>query len=197
MGGMIGPLQANNPVGGGVAALLPASVSAKNLYKFQDKNGIWHFTDQAPDEDVEFSTVYMEREPDPRIRLRQDGKKESPVYILFNDSWGPAEVELTLEETVNVLTEPSLPAGFQSLSNSRSRKSLRRNAEDIRKIDIRSGEDAADLIARPITLLIRFSASNSCFERANQCPGIRRPRTRNPAPPTSESLLARPVFQSD
>jgi hypothetical protein len=94
------------------AALLPASVPAKNIYKFQDENGIWHFTDQAPDEGIEFSTVYMEREPEPRIRLRQEGKKESPVYVLFNDFWGPVEVELTLKESVNVLSEPPLPARF-------------------------------------------------------------------------------------
>ncbi len=95
-----------------VAALLPASVPAKNIYKFQDENGIWHFTDQSPDEGIEFSTVYMEREPEPRIRLRQEGKKESPVYVLFNDFWGPVEVELTLKESVNVLSEPPLPARF-------------------------------------------------------------------------------------
>ena len=95
-----------------VVALLPASLVAKNIYKFQDENGIWHFTDQAPEEEVEFSTVYMEREPEPRIRMRQEGKKESPVYVVFNDFWGPVEVELTLKESVNVLSEPSLPARF-------------------------------------------------------------------------------------
>ena len=95
-----------------VAALLPASVLAKNIYKYQDENGIWHFTDQAPDKEVEFSTVYMETEPEPRIRLRQEGKKENPIYVLFNDFWGPVEVELTLTETDNVLSEPALPARF-------------------------------------------------------------------------------------
>jgi len=95
-----------------VATLLSLAAEAKNIYKFQDENGIWHFTDQAPGEEVEFSTVYMEREPEPRIRLRQEGKKESPVYVLFNDFWGPVEVELTLEESVNVLSEPALPARF-------------------------------------------------------------------------------------
>jgi len=95
-----------------MVALLPASVPAKNIYKFQDENGIWHFTDQAPGEEVEFSTVYMEKEPEPRIRLRREGKKESPVYILFNDFWGPVEVELSLGEPVNVLSEPALPARF-------------------------------------------------------------------------------------
>ena len=95
-----------------VAGLLSAGVPAKNIYKFQDENGIWHFTDQAPDEGIEFSTIYMEREPEPRIHLRQEGTKESPVYILFNDFWGPVEVELTLKESFNVLSEPSLPARF-------------------------------------------------------------------------------------
>ncbi len=94
------------------AALMPASLPAKNIYKFQDENGIWHFTDQVPDENVEFSTTYMEREPEPRIQLRQIGKKDSPAYVLFNDYWGPVEVELTLEESVNVLSEPTLPARF-------------------------------------------------------------------------------------
>ena len=92
--------------------LLPASVPAKNIYKFQDENGIWHFTDKAPAEDVEFETVYMEREPEPRIKIRRDGRKESPVYLLFNDFSGPVEVELRFEEAVNVLSEPTLPARF-------------------------------------------------------------------------------------
>ena len=60
-----------------LASLLPVAAAAKNIYKYQDENGIWHFTDQTPAEEVEFETVYMEREPEPRIRLRQEGSKES------------------------------------------------------------------------------------------------------------------------
>ena len=30
--------------------LLPVIAAADNIYKYQDENGIWHFTDQAPDE---------------------------------------------------------------------------------------------------------------------------------------------------
>ena len=91
---------------------LPQAVYAKNIYKYQDENGIWHFTDQAPEEEVEFETVYMERDPEPRIRMRQEGSKESPVYMLFNDLWGPVEIELQLADAVNVLSEPPLPARF-------------------------------------------------------------------------------------
>lgn len=97
-----------------VAALaLPVAAAAANIYKYQDENGIWHFTDRAPnDESVEFETVYMEREPEPRIRMRQEGTKHSPVYIVFNDYWGPVELELSLSDAVNVLSEPELPARF-------------------------------------------------------------------------------------
>ncbi len=54
----------------------------------------------------------MEREPEPRLRLRQEGTKESPLYILFNDFWGPVEIELKLLDAANVLSEPPLPARF-------------------------------------------------------------------------------------
>jgi len=91
---------------------LPLQAAAKNIYKYQDENGIWHFTDRAPEEEVEFETVYMEREPEPRIRMRQAGAKESPLYFVFNDFWGPVEIELKLLDSVNVLSEPQLPARF-------------------------------------------------------------------------------------
>jgi murein DD-endopeptidase MepM/ murein hydrolase activator NlpD len=93
--------------------LLPGGQTmAKNIYKYQDENGIWHFTDRAPEQDIRYETVYMEREPEPRVQMRQEGPKENPVYIVFNDFWGPVEIELKLEDAVNVIAEPPLPARF-------------------------------------------------------------------------------------
>ncbi|MEJ8569186.1 peptidoglycan DD-metalloendopeptidase family protein [Elongatibacter sediminis] len=86
--------------------------TASNIYKYQDENGIWHFTDRAPTENTEFETVFMEREPEPRIRMRQEGTQTSPVYLLFNDYWGPVQVELKLLHAENVMAEPDLPARF-------------------------------------------------------------------------------------
>jgi len=94
----------------GLLAAMPAA--AKNIYKYQDENGIWHFTDKAPEEDIPFDTVYMEREREDRVRLRQEGTKQNPLYYLFNDYWGPVQVELKLADAVNVLSEPELPARF-------------------------------------------------------------------------------------
>ena len=95
-----------------VALAAAAPVAAKNIYKYQDENGIWHFTDRAPETDIQFETVYMEREREARVRLRQEGTRQNPVYYVFNDYWGPVEVELSLSNAVNVLSEPPLPDRF-------------------------------------------------------------------------------------
>lgn len=83
-----------------------------NIYKYQDEDGIWHFTDRAPDQDVQFEVVYMEKEREPRIKLRREGPNENPVYLILNEFWGPVEVELSFEKAVNILSEPNLPARF-------------------------------------------------------------------------------------
>ncbi|MGH8033831.1 MAG: M23 family metallopeptidase [Lysobacterales bacterium] len=95
-----------------LALLLCTPAEGKNIYKFQDENGIWHFTDRPPEESRDAEIVFMEREPEPRIQVRMEGAEGNPVYILFNDYWGPAEVELRLSDAVNVMSEPELPARF-------------------------------------------------------------------------------------
>lgn len=85
---------------------------ADNIYKYQDEEGNWHFTDRLPDDQEDFDTVFMERDPEPRITLRQEGSQGNPVYTLHNRYWGPAEVELSLSDAVNVVTEPDLPKRF-------------------------------------------------------------------------------------
>jgi murein DD-endopeptidase MepM/ murein hydrolase activator NlpD len=96
-----------------LAAVLQCSpLKADNIYKFQDKDGIWHFTDKKPDEGQEFDMVYMQKEAESRIKLRREGTEHNPVYLLFNDFWGPVEVEFNLSNAVNVIAEPELPARF-------------------------------------------------------------------------------------
>ena len=93
-------------------AFLCATAQADNIYKFQDKDGIWHFTDKKPDEGQAFAMVYMQKEAESRIKLRREGTEANPVYLLFNDFWGPVEVEFSLANAVNVIAEPELPARF-------------------------------------------------------------------------------------
>jgi murein DD-endopeptidase MepM/ murein hydrolase activator NlpD len=94
------------------ACLFGTAALADNIYKYQDENGIWHFTDREPEEGQAFETVFMQKEASPRIRMRREGADNNPVYMLRNDFWGPVEVEIRLSDAVNVLTEPPLPARF-------------------------------------------------------------------------------------
>lgn len=94
------------------AVLLCTNAQADNIYKFQDQDGIWHFTDKKPDEGQAFDMVYMQKEAESRIKLRREGTEANPVYLLFNDFWGPVEVEFSLSNAINVITEPDLPARF-------------------------------------------------------------------------------------
>ncbi len=93
-------------------AFVIAPLQAENIYKFQDENGNWHFTDRLPRDQEDFDTVFMERDPEPRITMRQDGSEHNPLYTLHNRYWGPAEVEMRLSEAVNVIAEPELPRRF-------------------------------------------------------------------------------------
>jgi murein DD-endopeptidase MepM/ murein hydrolase activator NlpD len=95
-----------------LVAGLVAPVLADNIYKYQDENGNWHFTDRLPDDQEDFDTVYMEKDPEPRITMRQEGNQQNPIYKLHNRYWGPAEVELQLTDADNVVTEPPLPSRF-------------------------------------------------------------------------------------
>lgn len=95
-----------------IAALFATPALADNIYKYQDEDGIWHFTDRLPEDQKEFDTVFMERDPEPRVTLRQEGSQHNPLYVLRNRYWGPAEVEMSLSEASNVLTEPILPKRF-------------------------------------------------------------------------------------
>ena len=95
-----------------IAALVALPALADNIYKYQDENGIWHFTDRLPADQEDFDTVFMERDPEPRVTLRQEGSQHNPLYTLQNRYWGPAEVEMSLSEAENVLTEPILPKRF-------------------------------------------------------------------------------------
>jgi len=92
------------------------SCDAKKLYKFQDANGRWHYTDKAPvakqvaEVKVEVSQLKVEAKQ--RVWLKKIGKQRRPEFVIRNDYFGPIEVEVVLSEQDNVQTKPGLPRKF-------------------------------------------------------------------------------------
>ncbi len=92
------------------------SCEAKKLYKFQDDNGRWHYTDKAPEaKQADAITVQVQQlkvAAKQRVWLNQMGKKRSPEFVIRNDYFGPIEVEVSLFEQRNVQAKPDLPRKF-------------------------------------------------------------------------------------
>lgn len=86
--------------------------SVADIYKWQDENGRWHFSDRKPDEAQPFETLDMPQEASAMVSSRRGGERQRPEHFFFNRYHGPAEIELTLAQSENVLSEPPLPARF-------------------------------------------------------------------------------------
>lgn len=113
-------------------ALVTFTVSAGDLYKWQDADGVWHFSSTPPETDETFDTVEMPTDPKPMVTMRKLGIDREPEYSFINNIWGPVELELTLSDAENVSSEPALPARLV-LPGQAERRLLKIKATDPRK----------------------------------------------------------------
>jgi len=108
-------------------------LSAGDLYKWQDGDGIWHFSSMPPETEESFETLEMPADPVAMVTMRKLGTEHEPEYSFVNNIWGPVELELELHEDENVLPQPPLPARFV-LQGQTERRLLR-----IRSLDPHKG----------------------------------------------------------
>lgn len=96
--------------------MLSMPVAAKKMFKFQDKQGRWHYTDKAPrtEESTELKVEVrqLKVEAKQRVWLNQQGEKQHPEFVIRNDFFGPIEVEVAFSTRDNVRAEPVLPKKF-------------------------------------------------------------------------------------
>jgi hypothetical protein len=96
-----------------ISCLAMAGVAgAGDMYKWQDENGVWHFSSTPPASEQSFAVVEMPVDATPIVSMRKLGIEREPEYAFFNNIWGPVELELFFDETENVVSEPPLPARF-------------------------------------------------------------------------------------
>ena len=95
-------------------SLLAPPVDAKKLYKYQDENGNWMFTDRPPDNtatSVETQQVEVSEQPG-KLVVRRRGSQSEPLLFIVNEYFGPVEVEISLSDSRNVESFPALPKRF-------------------------------------------------------------------------------------
>jgi len=89
--------------------ILPLLSIAGDLYKWQDEEGNWHFSDQPPTDNSSFEFIEIPAEPRTMASMRKTGNKHHPSYEFFNHYHGPAELEVRLKIAQNIFSDPPLP----------------------------------------------------------------------------------------
>lgn len=92
--------------------LVTLPISAKKLYKFQDEQGLWHYTDRKPAPGQSFESRQLKTHPKRHIWLEQSGAKNKPAFFIRNTFHGPVEVEVRFKHQHNTLATPDLPRRF-------------------------------------------------------------------------------------
>ena len=95
-----------------ILGCLAFSAIAKKLYKFQDEDGVWHYTDQKPSTQQKVEIRQLKVEPRRRVWLLKTGREKQPEFFVRNDYFGPVEVELEFDQYINVASVPALPGRF-------------------------------------------------------------------------------------
>lgn len=92
--------------------LVSATVAAKKLYKYQDEQGNWHYTDKPPAIEQPVEVRQLKPAPKQRVWLEKSGDRASPDFFILNHYPGPIEVGVDWAEHDNVISVPELPQRF-------------------------------------------------------------------------------------
>ena len=86
---------------------------AKKNYKYQDEDGVLHFSDRAPvtSQPVEVEQVYVKGR-DRRVSIENKGSDANPEIVVHNLYAGPIQIEFDIIERENITISPELPLKF-------------------------------------------------------------------------------------
>jgi murein DD-endopeptidase MepM/ murein hydrolase activator NlpD len=92
--------------------LISTTATAKTLYKYQDDQGRWYFTDNPPVTQHTVETRQLKPAPKQRVRLEKTGSPSNLAFHLINQYPGPIEVAIDWEKPTNLVSSPELPNRF-------------------------------------------------------------------------------------
>ena len=101
-----------------LALALAGAAVAQTIYIWEDEDGVTHFTDRKPDTDREVTVQRAIAEPRAPFDVTNLGSNAEPRWVFRNRLHGVLEVEVSLADAENVVSEPDLPARFVLPPNS-------------------------------------------------------------------------------
>ena len=96
-----------------IIVLFEDYAEAKKNYKYQDEDGVLHFSDRVPvtSRPVRVEQVYVKGR-DRRVSIDNKGSKKKPEIVVNNLYAGPIEIEFDIIERKNITISPELPLKF-------------------------------------------------------------------------------------
>ncbi|WGS86314.1 peptidoglycan DD-metalloendopeptidase family protein [Methylomonas sp. UP202] len=95
-----------------VLVLICGGADAKKLYKYRDPQGLWHYSDQAPQDAGPIEIRQMKPAAAQRVWLEKSGDDRRATFAVRNTYPGPIEVEIDWRDGENVEAQPALPSRF-------------------------------------------------------------------------------------
>ncbi|AMK76648.1 MULTISPECIES: M23 family metallopeptidase [Methylomonas] len=92
--------------------LVSSAGVAKKLYKYQDAEGNWYFTDQAPASNQPAEVRQLKAASPKRVWLEKTTDQLRPSFFALNAYPGPIELAVDWRERENVSANPDLPRRF-------------------------------------------------------------------------------------
>jgi len=94
-----------------VCLLLLSTTVHGQVYKYQDEDGTWHFSDNPPEQNDTGATAArgspaMEQQ---QVIVHRLGSEEAPVFEVTNALPAPIELEFSAREMQNMRADPPLP----------------------------------------------------------------------------------------
>jgi murein DD-endopeptidase MepM/ murein hydrolase activator NlpD len=84
-------------------------VAAGNLYKYQDEQGNWHFTDKIPENYTPPAETAETAAVPEQVTIQNVGTDEQPQFEVTNNLPGPVELEFIGKHLHNMRATPPLP----------------------------------------------------------------------------------------
>jgi murein DD-endopeptidase MepM/ murein hydrolase activator NlpD len=82
------------------------SVHAQRMYKYQDSNGVWIYSDRQPEGSQEYQEQVLQRTVDtPEVRMSERPTAEGLILIADNSFFGPVQIAYQLESMENVAAD--------------------------------------------------------------------------------------------
>lgn len=92
-----------------LALLVSNPGHAKKIYKYVDEDGVTHYTDKKPREEIEYESRQVRVDDTSfQVRITNRGTKKKPILYAINPYGGPVEVKMQLTKKLNIKAKPAL-----------------------------------------------------------------------------------------